>query len=65
VTTRVVDWSDGADAWLEPAIKLVVRRAEPVRRPTIRAHAAPAALGKKIPPRERLIFRSTSTRASR
>jgi alcohol dehydrogenase len=26
VTTRVVDWSEGADAWLEPAIKLVVRR---------------------------------------
>jgi len=26
VTTRVVDWSDAADAWLEPAIKLVVRR---------------------------------------
>jgi alcohol dehydrogenase len=27
VTTRVVDWSDAAEAWLEPAIKLVVRRA--------------------------------------
>src|SRR5262249_41994742 len=27
ITTRVVDWLDGADAWLEPAIKLVVRRA--------------------------------------
>jgi alcohol dehydrogenase len=26
VATRVVDWSDAADAWLEPAIKLVVRR---------------------------------------
>jgi alcohol dehydrogenase len=26
VTTRVVDWSEAADAWLEPAIKLVVRR---------------------------------------
>jgi len=26
ITTRVVDWSDAADAWLEPAIKLVVRR---------------------------------------
>jgi hypothetical protein len=26
VTTRVVDWNDAADAWLEPAIKLVVRR---------------------------------------
>ena len=26
VTTRVVDWDDAADAWLEPAIKLVVRR---------------------------------------
>ncbi len=26
VTTRVVDWHDAADAWLEPAIKLVVRR---------------------------------------
>jgi threonine dehydrogenase-like Zn-dependent dehydrogenase len=28
VTTRVVDWSDAADAWLEPAIKLVVRRSD-------------------------------------
>src|SRR5262245_1617561 len=28
VTTRVVDWCDAADAWLEPAIKLVVRRSE-------------------------------------
>jgi len=26
VTTRVVDWSEAADAWLEPAIKLVARR---------------------------------------
>ena len=26
VTTRVVDWDAAADAWLEPAIKLVVRR---------------------------------------
>lgn len=26
VTTRVVDWDDAADAFLEPAIKLVVRR---------------------------------------
>jgi threonine dehydrogenase-like Zn-dependent dehydrogenase len=26
VTTRAVDWSEAADAWLEPAIKLVVRR---------------------------------------
>ena len=26
ITTRVVDWSDAAQAWLEPAIKLVVRR---------------------------------------
>jgi alcohol dehydrogenase len=26
VTTRVVDWGECADAWLEPAIKLVVRR---------------------------------------
>jgi threonine dehydrogenase-like Zn-dependent dehydrogenase len=26
VTTRMVDWSDAAEAWLEPAIKLVVRR---------------------------------------
>ncbi|MFI5215284.1 MAG: zinc-binding dehydrogenase [Candidatus Limnocylindria bacterium] len=26
VTTRVVDWKDAADAWPEPAIKLVVRR---------------------------------------
>jgi threonine dehydrogenase-like Zn-dependent dehydrogenase len=26
VTTRVVDWRDAAEAWLEPAIKLVVRR---------------------------------------
>ncbi len=28
VTTRVVDWSEAPDAWLEPAIKLVVRRTE-------------------------------------
>ena len=27
VTTRVVDWSDAPSAWLEPATKLVVRRA--------------------------------------
>ena len=26
VTTRVVDWEDAASAWVEPAIKLVVRR---------------------------------------
>ncbi len=26
VTTRVVDWKDAPDAWLEPALKLVVRR---------------------------------------
>ncbi len=26
VTTRVVEWNDAADAWLEPAIKLVVQR---------------------------------------
>ena len=26
VTTRVVDWQDAAEAWPEPAIKLVVRR---------------------------------------
>ncbi len=26
VTTRVVDWGEATDAWLEPAIKLVVRR---------------------------------------
>jgi threonine dehydrogenase-like Zn-dependent dehydrogenase len=26
VTTRVVDWDAAADAWLEPAVKLVVRR---------------------------------------
>src|SRR5262249_9425135 len=26
VTTRVVDWNAAADAWLEPAIKLVIRR---------------------------------------
>jgi alcohol dehydrogenase len=26
VTTRVVDWEDAPDTWLEPAIKLVVRR---------------------------------------
>ena len=26
VTTRVVDWGDALEAWLEPAIKLVVRR---------------------------------------
>jgi alcohol dehydrogenase len=26
ITTRVVDWDSAADAWLEPAIKLVVRR---------------------------------------
>src|SRR5262245_37249529 len=26
ITTRVVQWSEAADAWLEPAIKLVVRR---------------------------------------
>ena len=26
ITTRVVDWKDAADAWPEPAIKLVVRR---------------------------------------
>ena len=26
VTTRVVDWDAAADAWLEPAIKLVIRR---------------------------------------
>jgi len=26
VTTRVVDWKEAADAWLEPALKLVVRR---------------------------------------
>jgi hypothetical protein len=26
VTTRVVDWNEAADAWLEPALKLVVRR---------------------------------------
>src|SRR5262249_9290289 len=26
ITTRVIDWGDAADAWLEPAIKLVVRR---------------------------------------
>src|SRR5262249_12087209 len=26
VTTRVVDWDAAPDAWLEPAIKLVVRR---------------------------------------
>lgn len=26
VTTRVVDWADAPGAWLEPAIKLVVRR---------------------------------------
>lgn len=28
VTTRVVDWDSAADAWPEPAIKLVVRRHE-------------------------------------
>jgi alcohol dehydrogenase len=27
VTTRVVDWEDAPAAYLEPAIKLVVRRA--------------------------------------
>ena len=26
VTTRIVDWKEAADAWLEPALKLVVRR---------------------------------------
>lgn len=26
ITTRVVDWEAAADAWLEPAIKLVIRR---------------------------------------
>jgi hypothetical protein len=26
VTTRVVDWEDAPAAWVEPAIKLVVRR---------------------------------------
>jgi len=26
VTTRTVDWQDAAEAWPEPAIKLVVRR---------------------------------------
>jgi alcohol dehydrogenase len=26
VTTRVVEWNEAADAWLEPAIKLVVQR---------------------------------------
>jgi len=26
ITTRVVDWKDAADAWLEPALKLVVQR---------------------------------------
>jgi threonine dehydrogenase-like Zn-dependent dehydrogenase len=26
VTTRVVDWEAAADAWLEPAVKLVIRR---------------------------------------
>jgi alcohol dehydrogenase len=28
VTTQVVDWADAADAWPEPAIKLVVRRSQ-------------------------------------
>src|SRR5262245_59699402 len=28
VTTRVVGWSDAADAWLEPAVKLVVQRSD-------------------------------------
>jgi len=26
VTTRVVDWKDAAEAFLEPALKLVVQR---------------------------------------
>jgi alcohol dehydrogenase len=26
ITTRIADWNEAADAWLEPAIKLVVRR---------------------------------------
>ncbi|HEX5066125.1 MAG TPA: alcohol dehydrogenase catalytic domain-containing protein [Myxococcota bacterium] len=35
VTTRVVDWQDAAEAWPEPAIKLVVRRKEAdTNRPT-------------------------------
>jgi alcohol dehydrogenase len=26
ITTRVVDWSDAAEAWIEPSVKLIVKR---------------------------------------
>ena len=45
VTTSVVDWEDAADAYLEPTIKLVVRRdlrvttsALALRSPTLERH---------------------------
>ena len=55
VTTRVVDWSDAADAWLEPAIKLVVRRSRliPSRRGRDAAHPPPASALQQEDPRAR------------